>query len=700
MEVRLLFLILAVACFQASSALDLEAEDGSYEGTGTLKHRSAASNEATVLLNQGGYVTLLFNIFSPCTVLVQDVAYTNDGASDDITVILDGTTVGSFQTVADSNFGHNWNVVRSSGSVGNSKDIVSGPHSLKVVATSTDQYGVEIDKVMLTLNKDCIATIECIATPSPSPAPKSCENTTTQGKVVQRSTITECAEEDNVHVPVYFKDIHSFNITATLPLYRNLTSSNNRAPDFTNCKLTSRTIWMIGNESTNSTKFSSSCSNLPSIFNVRLPPSDFCGQLNNHNLNKTIITFNASGPSEGVVEATIGSILTVQFTSVSGTLLVEAAAYGRASSWISLGTRSFNSSSLNNTWHVPDLTWKEGTNNVSLTVTGGSSTAATAFFHYIRLEMRKEMGEYEIGDIYDDGITIVKAIGKDFWWLYPQAMVVRNIQTEKQLSNVIYIRVLRKVPGIDSWPEVFVLYQDGNSRILTFPPSGIDWIPFGSSVIIGQSDPDAVRPYSAISQIDFDPSSLSFTLHYTSGGQAVIHIITDTLSTMVTVSEITYNTKTMLPFSTFRSMWVSDGNADVDHVMSENGTAHILNGTFSHLAGTNFFFFRTCISKHNTLSPDIRIEVQCPVASSSTSSSFSLTSSTTSFLPLIKPSTTSSMLYIRPSKITSLNVRQSVNPSRFPTVSPTAAAPPQITYTFVMIFSLLLTVFLSVILSC
>ena len=147
-------------------------------------------------------------------------------------------------------------------------------------------------------------------------------------------------------------------------------------------------------------------------------------------------------------------------------------------------------------------------------------------------------------------------------------------------------------------------------------------------MIIGSSDPDSFRLYAAISRVDFDPRTLKFTLYYSSGGQAVLSIATNINTTLVTVSNITYATNTLRPFATFRSMWVSDGNSDVDHIRSDTNTRvwHIMQDGWTRLAGKNILFFRRCVSRHNTLSPDIRVEIQCTgsVADSTTTDSSTL----------------------------------------------------------------------------
>ena len=62
------------------------------------------------------------------------------------------------------------------------------------------------------------------------------------------------------------------------------------------------------------------------------------------------------------------------------------------------------------------------------------------------------------------------------------------------------------------------------------------------------------------------------------------------------------------PFLTFMSMLVADGNSDVDHVSVNGKMAHRIND-WQKLFGTSVVFFRKCLSKHNTLSPDIRVDL-------------------------------------------------------------------------------------------
>ena len=264
----------------------------------------------------------------------------------------------------------NWNVVRNSGSVGNSISITSGSHTVRVTAMMTNKYGVEIDKVVLAFNDGCITSIQCTDPPGSIPSSGTCNGSSAQGSIVQRSVVTSCAEEDNIHIPVYFSHVREFTLSATPPEYAFQTRANNRDANFTSCELTSRTIWTIGNEDMTSAEFLNSCNSLPTMFQVDTQTRDICRVLNNQDRREIVLTFGADGPSRGQVASTIGSLLTVQFVQVTGMLTVQAAVYGRLNRWVSL---DFTSTSRNYTWQIPDQTWEEGNNTVRLTVVTTSS---------------------------------------------------------------------------------------------------------------------------------------------------------------------------------------------------------------------------------------------------------------------------------------------------------------------------------------
>ena len=612
--------------------IEIEAEDGLY--TGLKRDRSAASGRATIHLTSSQSVTNNFVTRSSCSVEIRDVAYTNDGGSDTIEVYIDDTLIGSFNTISASNFGQNWNVIRNTGLIGKHKKFKSGAHKLLFKAVNTDLYGVELDKSILNLT--CSSSIQ------PGPRCINVSSLTSESNciklpnAVRKSSNTNCAEEDNVNIPIYYTGVESYKITALLPqYYPSITTMNNRKENFTNCKFASKNIWKIGESDNSDSEFAISCA--ADVYTIGEPVSKFCREINNKfNNTRYKINFTAKGASSGSVEASIGSVFTVAFTQVTGSLTLEARCFGRDKIWLSLGHYTFNSGELTKKWHVPDLTWSEGlnANQIELKVASNSSVNASGKFDCLELNKRDEKGESKPITVFNNGATIIEAISIDFWWLYPKGMTIKNLNSNQEWRNISYFRIYRKIPGINSYSQLFVLYQDGNSRILPFPPSGIDWIPFGSSVIIGPTTGTSIRPYASITKVNINALSLKMELHYESGGKATATLQYTTTSTTVNVDDISFTTNSSIPFTTFRSMWVADGNADVDHVQTNRNSWHVQYG-WQSLSASSFKLYRSCVSSHNTLSPDILITVKCGTAETNRASQSVFLNKSTTFTWII-----------------------------------------------------------------
>jgi hypothetical protein len=196
------------------------------------------------------------------------------------------------------------------------------------------------------------------------------------------------------------------------------------------------------------------------------------------------------------------------------------------------------------------------------------------------------------------------------WWR-PHNMRVLVDGDERTGHRLVWIR---RIERTDSWPQFLVLYQDGNLRLKPHPPLGRADVCFGSSVIIGPATP-AVRPYADIQEIRVTPSTMSLELIYRGGGTAHIDLSVDRSQAIGWV-DVGYGTNASIPFATFRSMQVSSGNADVDHVGTPAGDYFFIAGSpascsrmWTTLAGPWWFFHRMVRSEHNTSAPDILIEV-------------------------------------------------------------------------------------------
>jgi hypothetical protein len=207
---------------------------------------------------------------------------------------------------------------------------------------------------------------------------------------------------------------------------------------------------------------------------------------------------------------------------------------------------------------------------------------------------------------YDDHETVVTAVRQALWWR-PTGMTF-SVDNGTQYSDIHYITVSQKVVDEDSWPQYLVLYMDGNMRLIPQPPIGINKVCFGSSVIIGPTLNDT-RPLAEIVSAHYVSSSKTIEVTYKAGGTAILSIgEVNRTHARVGVS-VNYSTDAN-PFAVLRSMYVMDGNADVDHVQwtDQTSSSHddsIMN--FINGESSDWLFHRVTRSSHNTSAPDITI---------------------------------------------------------------------------------------------
>jgi len=135
-------------------AVNLEAENSDSGSSGKLIFRSAASGGYVINQRLDDYSIWHFNTTTSCEVVISGVCYSNDGGPDTIELQIDDSSIGNVTTAAVSQNGHQWNIFRSSGTVGNPVTLSEGQHTLKLTVIMADEFGVDIDKV--TLNGPCI----------------------------------------------------------------------------------------------------------------------------------------------------------------------------------------------------------------------------------------------------------------------------------------------------------------------------------------------------------------------------------------------------------------------------------------------------------------------------------------------------------------------------------------------------------------
>ncbi|KAL3877040.1 hypothetical protein ACJMK2_034796 [Sinanodonta woodiana] len=606
-SVYAIFLVRLVAI--QSSPDVLEAENAVFFEGKQVIPRSEASGQATLKMKKGQTVSIEFCLMMHSEIEVHNVWYSNDGESDLITITVDNKKMGEVLTEPLYKDGAGWNIFKPSETLDHFIYLSEGRHQLSLYIEKGDEYGVEIDKIELFLHNgkeehslDCKVFCFDDISYDHGIADTGFGHYTSKGKLVQKSKKTLCAEEDNINIPIFHDSARKFIISVNHPHYTSF--ANNRMADFDNCKMT-LSLWSFRDIDLSQTQRVTQSSEVATL-SVTPLKTDWQSNLISYGL---IIEFSLDGPRIGMMDSEIGSVIKVSFRGIIHPVDVSMQYFGRWSKWSESTNKTIYSNKTWDTWEVPDFRWREGRgNSIRLTITA---------FRIERIQIeeivmnKRGLAMDQSMMVYYDGMTIIEVVDIDAWWRVNETMTLKTLNDGRVFQGVDYFRIYRKIPWSENnFCQVFVMYQDGNVRLLPITPHGLDWIPFGSSILIGQSDPMAVRPAAPLRNADIDPKELTIQLAYLDGSFLSLKLDVTMKETMIIVSNPFYaRSLTSHPFLTFRSMWVSNGNADVDNVSVDgNEPHHILSG-WSTLRGTSFAFFRKCISKHNTLSPDIRVKI-------------------------------------------------------------------------------------------
>jgi len=157
--------------------------------------------------------------------------------------------------------------------------------------------------------------------------------------------------------------------------------------------------------------------------------------------------------------------------------------------------------------------------------------------------------------------------------------------------------------------EVLVLYPaDGYWRARPLPPQNLRWSAYGSSFLIGPVE-TAGRPFVDIKDVTFDPATRTFTLNFARGGGATLRL--DKLDQERIVLDVALDTPVAAdrPFAALRSMYVTEGNADVAQVRwrgkDNPAWTQMPVMYFKNANAAELWAGRTVPSRHNTSAPDM-----------------------------------------------------------------------------------------------
>ncbi|HOX00852.1 MAG TPA: hypothetical protein P5555_00360 [Candidatus Paceibacterota bacterium] len=207
----------------------------------------------------------------------------------------------------------------------------------------------------------------------------------------------------------------------------------------------------------------------------------------------------------------------------------------------------------------------------------------------------------------DNGTDYLVVNRKDRFWR-PSGMAV-TVDGGSLFTDIHYIELGRKIPDAWSWPIFCALYCDGNMRLIPFPPAHLNSVCFGTSVIVGPAAP-ASRPIAEIASLDYRSASRTMLVTYRTGGSAVLDM--SMVSRTNAVVKVDVNYPTDQPFCTVRSMYVADGNCDMDTVVFPviEGVGAILPVmSFRSAIADMWDFYREHESAHNNSAPGLGISV-------------------------------------------------------------------------------------------
>lgn len=590
-----MLVIISLSFGYAEQAFELEAEDYlPSNASSSIIDRDTASNGHAVRMtaSQNAMLKFDFCLDMESDLEVKNIFYSNDGVGgeDVFIVIINWEKIGTFQTQR----GNKWNNYVSTEKIRGIR-LQSGRHHLVLQLTQSDKFGVEIDKVTVTISEASIdkqvflCSVFCFNDISYEHIKS--RNIIPDARIEQLSKTTQCAEIDNIKIPFFHNYAKSYEIRAMHPKYK--TYINTREPDWKNCAIGKETLWRFDNITIKMDK----AEELRNEFAILT----FFPTANSY---VKIVFFDLQEPEQAeqiYMDSKIGSILTVELQdSLSEPITLGFSYLGHKEE-----KYTFKPTSLTFTLEIPHFTWSDGPNNsVKIIIPNNFNEALNIKTVNLRKRPQKEEQAF---DYYDDGDVVIQGVDLDFWWQYNKNMTVTI--NDKIFSNANYIRVYKKVPWThDQYGQTMVIYQDGMVRLLPITPSGTDWIPYGSSVLIGESDPRHHRPSASIKTIDINVKNMSMNILYENGNKAKLHMRSSFSETILTISDVTYKNREENSFLTFMSMWVANGNSDVDHVSVNGNMTHRITD-WTELYGTSFVFYRKCISKHNTMSPDIWVEV-------------------------------------------------------------------------------------------
>lgn len=560
--------------------------------------RSEASGRNAVHLLQGQYLEYNFCLLKDTTVHVSNIRFSNDGPHDEYVVEMDGNMVGEYLTGTQTGSGNAWNNYHSSGPVGKGMLLGAGNHQIKLMVAVSDQWGAEVDFITVDVEDQSLDELGfycdmfCFDDITFKEGPKI--DSIPSSRFEQKSFKTSCSEEANIKVAVYNDLVNTFRLTASTPRYK--TFSNNRLPNHHGCN--------FGRPSLNLSNITVDAYG-KNIEKNRIK-IEFAGSPNYIIMSITFLQSKLS-LTRGVDENNVGTDLAVKFRAQGSPFSMDVSYLGDSRRYIGFDRLIIDPKNATvHTWKIPDYSWSLRQENI-LRLGFSSSEVVEAVIESITLNKRETVHNKTV--LFKDNKYIIEGTDIDFWYMGENTMTVRSKYTKEEFNNMDLIQVYAKLPWGSGFSQVFTLYHDGLASLLPITPHGLDWIPFGTSIVIGPNNGSEPRPTSPIHKIELDSINMKFDIEFVHGDHASLYIDVMHFETILTVkyNEIMHDRK-IYPLMTLSSMWISNGNSLVDHVSVNGDTPRSIISDWKNMYGLTAMFYRKCISSYHTMSPDLKLE--------------------------------------------------------------------------------------------
>lgn len=565
-------------------------------------HRENASGEKAVNFNKGQKLSFHFCLRKDVEVSLNQIVYSNDGGSDTFEVKLDGKThLGNLKTPEQTNGGKNWNAFLHSGQVGPNMTLESGRHTITLDFKETDRFGVDVDFIEVAVNDEKLSKelFECAIYCIPENKYDNGPARDDMSSAIAERIISPvaCPTDDNVLIPLYHEDLKHYLITATLPKYRSF-ENHYTGKEFLCSEDNNGILWHFPN--------------------VKIPWKTHEERVSGFNT----VTYRASNTSKNSIftvsfqpiakdDFEIDNSLKISFKEPKSNIYVEMKYKRFNGSWSEPEGQYITPQNMEFLASIPRETWSDvQLNEVEITLLANPETLTGLDLDLLLYRRREERRrEYVLHNDMSVRIVAVDVYVGDA--SDREKMVIKSGDMRGNVSTVSFISVYQKTQWSNAEHEILRLHQNGKLELLPMPPHGFQGkIPFGTSVYIGAHDPSVLPPKVSIEEVTLVPEPLELYLTYKDGSKATLLVQPHLDQTNVLVKDVKMTRDPVrFPFATISSMWQFDGNADIDHV-STNGNfeRHVMNG-WTEMYGTDFAFYRKCISKHNTLAPDIQLRL-------------------------------------------------------------------------------------------